>query len=134
MLKGIPVRAGRFVPSVYGGGESLGLFSEARDAFRRSRGMRRINSHTSFRRPPTGPTFVWLKNGAMESHQSHEWIRQFCVQLLRSRPDLPGKFVVAKAIATYPIAAELHPDEAARLLAAALSPRLNGMTTRRRSP
>jgi hypothetical protein len=56
----------------------------------------------------------------MEQHQSHAWIEQFCVQLLRSRPDLPCRFAVARAIATFPHAADLHPDEAARLLAAAL--------------
>jgi len=56
----------------------------------------------------------------MEQQQSHTWIAQFCVSLLRSRPDLPCRFAVARAIATFPHAADLHPDEAARLLAAAL--------------
>ena len=56
----------------------------------------------------------------MEQRQSHAWIEQFCVQLLRSRPDLPGRFVLARAIAAFPHAADLPPDEAARLLAAAL--------------
>lgn len=56
----------------------------------------------------------------MEQQQSHTWIEQFCVQLLRSRPDLPIRFAVARAIAAFPDAADMHPDEAARLLAAAL--------------
>ena len=56
----------------------------------------------------------------MEQRQSHAWIEQFCVQLLKSRPDLPGRFALARAIAAFPHAADLPPDEAARLLAAAL--------------
>jgi hypothetical protein len=65
----------------------------------------------------------------MEQHQSHTWIEQFCVSLLRSRPDLPCRFAVARAIATFPHAADLHPHEAARLLAAALPAVRDGVRT-----
>ena len=68
----------------------------------------------------------------MEQRQSHIWIEQFCVQLLKSRPDLHYRVVVRRAIASFPHAADLHPHEAARLVAAALprQPRADEAATR----
>jgi hypothetical protein len=69
----------------------------------------------------------------MEQRQSHLWIEQFCVQLLRSRPDLHYRVAVRRAIATFPHAADLHPHEAARLFVAALPPRADGAATSARA-
>jgi hypothetical protein len=58
------------------------------------------------------------KQCAMEARQSHEWIAQFCEHLLKRRPEMPVRSAIRRAVEVYPDAAGLHPQEAARMLAA----------------
>lgn len=55
----------------------------------------------------------------MEARQSHEWIAQFCDHLLKRRPEMPVRAAISRAIAAFPDAGTIHPQEAARLISAA---------------
>lgn len=89
----------------------------------------RVDSDASCRPTPTPATMARPKNVAMETPQSHERIAQFCVQLIKRRPDVPGRIAISRAVSAFPHAADLHPDEAARLLAAALPLRMREPST-----
>jgi hypothetical protein len=58
----------------------------------------------------------------MDTFHSDQWIGQFCVHLMKHRPDMDFRMAVHEAVAVYPVAANLSPEDAARLLAAGLPP------------
>ena len=48
---------------------------------------------------------------------SHLWITRYCKRALQLRPDLPQSAVVRRAVAAYPYAADMPPENAAQLYA-----------------
>ena len=51
----------------------------------------------------------------VHNQSSHSWLGRFCAQLLRIKPDLNVVVAVKHAVATQPYAADLEPENAARL-------------------
>ena len=51
-----------------------------------------------------------------------QWIGKFCAHLMKRRPDMGLRMAVHEALAAYPDAAHLQPEDAAMLLAAGLPP------------
>ena len=53
--------------------------------------------------------------GMVHNQSSHSWLGRFCVQLMRIKPDLSVVVAVKHAVATQPYAADLEPENAAKL-------------------
>ena len=51
----------------------------------------------------------------VNNQSSHSWLGRFCVQLMRIKPGLNVIVAVKHAVATQPYAAELEPENAAKL-------------------
>ena len=60
----------------------------------------------------------------MAANQSaHLWLGRFCVHLMQLRPDISLRAAVNRAVAAYPYADNLMPEEAAKTVAATLQAR-----------
>ena len=83
----------------------------------------------TLRRFPTAGSGCPPKNARMLANQSsHLWLTRFCGQLLRMDPELSVRVAVRRAVAAYPYASELRPEEAARI--AALNRPIGGRLSR----
>ena len=51
----------------------------------------------------------------MEARQSHEWIAQFCDQLLKRMPEMPVRAAISRAIAAFPDAEAIYDNNIATL-------------------
>lgn len=47
------------------------------------------------------------------NQSSHSWLGRFCIHLMRLRPGISMPAAVRRAVAVYPYAGELQPEDAA---------------------
>jgi hypothetical protein len=56
---------------------------------------------------------------AQSAQSAHPWLARFCLRLMRLQPGLHMVHAVQSAVATYPYATDLAPEQAAEMFAQA---------------